>query len=82
MGTVLPFELTLRAKYDDKLTEADENAAWNVHTYRVQFARTGDSNVAGLPDWPKYTEQNDALMDFTAAAPVANLTREGTNWTW
>jgi len=48
----------------------------------VQFARTGDSNVAGLPDWPKYTEQNDALMDFTAAAPVANLTREGTNWTW
>jgi len=42
-----------------------------VHTYRVQFAKTGDSHVAGLPDWPKYTEQNDVLMDFTAAAPDA-----------
>ena len=30
----------------------------------IQFARTGNPNVAGLPEWTPYTKENGALMIF------------------
>jgi para-nitrobenzyl esterase len=30
----------------------------------VQFIRTGDPNVAGLPQWPRYAKSSDQHMDF------------------
>ena len=30
----------------------------------IQFAKTGNPNVAGLPEWTPYTKENGALMIF------------------
>jgi para-nitrobenzyl esterase len=71
-ATEIPFVFdTVKAKYADKLTDNDEKAAQAIHAYWVQFAKTGNPNGAGMPDWPKYTTENDAVMDFTANGPVA-----------
>jgi para-nitrobenzyl esterase len=37
----------------------------------VNFAKTGNPNGGGLPDWPAYTPQGDVLMDFSSTGPVA-----------
>jgi para-nitrobenzyl esterase len=71
-ATEIPYVFdTVKAKYADKLTDNDEKAAQAIHAYWVQFAKTGNPNGASMPDWPKYTTDNDAVMDFTANGPVA-----------
>jgi para-nitrobenzyl esterase len=32
--------------------------------YWVQFAKTGDPNVDGLPTWPGYTADNDKHLEI------------------
>jgi para-nitrobenzyl esterase len=31
----------------------------------VNFAKAGDPNSAGLPVWPRYSRENDQIMDFS-----------------
>jgi para-nitrobenzyl esterase len=38
----------------------------------VNFARTGNPNHAGLPDWPAYTAEKEATMFFDAPCNVRN----------
>ncbi|HVV46032.1 MAG TPA: carboxylesterase family protein [Bryobacteraceae bacterium] len=71
-ATEIPFVFdTVKEKYGAALTDADEKAAQQMHAYWVNFAKTGDPNGAGLPNWPKYSGASDALMDFTNNGPVA-----------
>ncbi|MFQ5982585.1 MAG: carboxylesterase/lipase family protein [Woeseiaceae bacterium] len=51
---------------DDLLpsTEVDERLADIMQSYWVQFARTGDPNNDGLPDWPKVTSPDDAYLEL------------------
>lgn len=42
---------------DDQLTEI-------VMDYWVQFAKTGNPNVAGRPEWPRYTVAEPKLMEL------------------
>jgi para-nitrobenzyl esterase len=47
-----------------------------VSSYWVNFARTGNPNGSGLPEWPAFTEQDQRVMYFDAAPsarPVPNL---------
>lgn len=69
----IPFVFqTLRARYKDAATPADEAVSSAMIRYWTNFARTGDPNQAeGLPAWPRYTAAEDRLLDFTAAGPVA-----------
>ena len=30
----------------------------------MNFAKTGDPNGAGLPQWPRYARDTDLVMDF------------------
>jgi para-nitrobenzyl esterase len=57
---------------DGRLRPApDEKLAQKIHAYWVQFAKTGDPNQTGLPNWPRYSSDKEELMNFTADGPVA-----------
>ena len=38
-----------------------------ISSYDINFARTGDPNGPGLPQWPAFTDQNQQTMVFDAA---------------
>ena len=40
-----------------------------VNAYWANFAKTGNPNGAGLPEWPAYSAENDAIMIFTPDGP-------------
>jgi para-nitrobenzyl esterase len=71
-ATEIPFVFdTVAARYGNDLTAADRAAAQAANTYWANFAKTGNPNGAGLPEWPAYSPKTDVLMDFTATGPVA-----------
>ena len=68
----IPFVFdTVKAKYGAALTAEDEKIARETNTYWANFAKTGNPNGAGLPDWPRYHKSDDMLMDFSESGPVA-----------
>lgn len=54
----LPSMVTSRPE-DKALTDA-------MHSYWVQFAKTGDPNVEGLPEWPAYEPKSDQHLVLDA----------------
>jgi para-nitrobenzyl esterase len=72
-ATEIPYVFdTVAAKYEQALSARDAAVARAMNTYWANFAKTGNPNGAGLPDWPAYTVANDVVMDFTAEGkPVA-----------
>lgn len=71
-ATEIPFVFdAVKAKYGAALTPEDEKIAQQANTYWANFAKTGNPNGAGLPDWPRYQSSSDILMDFTEQGPVA-----------
>jgi para-nitrobenzyl esterase len=51
--------------------EVKELAA-NVSEAWIQFARSGNPNHKGLPDWPAYTTRERATMVFDNTCQVMN----------
>jgi para-nitrobenzyl esterase len=45
-------------------TAQDQAVSRMAQSYWVNFARTGDPNGAGLPDWPHYDPSKDLIFDF------------------
>ena len=71
-ATEIPFVFdTVKAKYGAALTPEDEKIAQQTNTYWANFAKTGNPNGAGLPEWTRYHSSSDILMDFTEQGPVA-----------
>lgn len=71
-ATEIPFVFdTLEARYERGLTPADKAIAQAANAYWVNFAKTGNPNGGGLPDWPVYSAATDMLMEFRAPAPLA-----------
>lgn len=71
-ATEIPFVFdTVRARYGSVLTPADEKMAQTANAYWLQFAKTGNPNREGLPDWPQYSSQRDVLMNFTNSGASA-----------
>jgi para-nitrobenzyl esterase len=67
----IPFVFdTVKAKYGEKLTPADEKIAEQANHYWGNFAKTGNPNGSGLPPWPAYQANTDRLMNFTEQGPV------------
>jgi para-nitrobenzyl esterase len=48
-------------------TDADRRASEIMATYWTNFAKYGNPNGAGVPEWPAFTEQNQQTMVLTAA---------------
>ncbi len=47
-----------------------------IRSYWINFARTGDPNGPGLPEWPAFTEKDQRVMFFnkeSGARPIPNL---------
>jgi para-nitrobenzyl esterase len=69
-ATEIPFVFdTVKAKYTDKLTAADEATAKAANTYWANFAKTGNPNGTGLEKWPAYKATTNMLLDFTNEGP-------------
>lgn len=65
-ATDIPFFFDTQAvKYGDKTTPRDNAVGKTISAYLVNFAKTGNPNGAGLPEWPKYDAASDVLMDFS-----------------
>jgi para-nitrobenzyl esterase len=56
---------TLDARYGDEVTETDRTMSRLFHTYAANFAKSGDPNAEGLPDWAPYDPTQPDLMLFT-----------------
>jgi para-nitrobenzyl esterase len=62
-----------------KITPADREMAALIQRYWVNFAKSGDPNGANLPSWPRYSAEDDALLDFGrtgGATARTNVDRE------
>jgi para-nitrobenzyl esterase len=46
------------------VTDEDRKVAKTIHTYWVNFAKTGNPNGPGLTNWPRYDAQKDVIFDF------------------
>jgi para-nitrobenzyl esterase len=58
--------------------EGDLRLSDMISSYWINFARSGDPNGPGLPEWPAFTENDQKVMVFDAgpsARPVPNLDR-------
>ena len=59
----------------------DQKQADFATAYWVNFAKKGDPNGDGLPQWPRYySVAGDQLMDFTNAGPVAKVSPHKVRW--
>jgi para-nitrobenzyl esterase len=56
---------TVEARYGKNLAPADAAMSNVIHAYWVAFAKTGNPNGAGRPDWPIYSAPQDILANFT-----------------
>lgn len=66
-ATDIPFFFdTTAIKYGDKTTAKDLAVGKTISRYVTNFAKTGNPNGGGLPDWPRYTRSGDMLIDFAA----------------
>jgi len=51
--------------------EADRKLSAAIQKYWTNFAKTGDPNGAGVPNWPKYDATSRKFMEFTRAGELA-----------
>jgi para-nitrobenzyl esterase len=71
-ATEIPFVFeTVRAKYGDATTAEDEAIAAAANAYWVAFAKAGDPNGEGRPQWPAYSAKDDVIMDFAITGLLA-----------
>jgi para-nitrobenzyl esterase len=73
-GAEIPYVFnTLPSLFGGRTTANDKLMAKIMHTFWVDFAKTGDPNKPGFSAaiWPAYTTQNDTLMNFTPTGPKA-----------
>lgn len=64
-ATEIPFVFdTVAAKYGTALTPADAKTAGLANAYWAAFAKTGNPNGTGRPDWPRYEPAGDQILDF------------------
>jgi len=63
---------TVKARYGDDLTDADRRTAETANHYWANFAKTGNPNADGLPQWPRYDRAQDIVLDFTLDGPSAH----------
>jgi para-nitrobenzyl esterase len=65
-GMEIPYILDVPAALvGNKLTHDDKAMAATASGYWVAFAKTGDPNGAGRPEWPRHDPSVDRVINFT-----------------
>jgi para-nitrobenzyl esterase len=63
---------TTRTQKPTAVEEADRKIAKQMNSYWANFAKTGNPNGTGLPNWPALSLANDEALEFTMNdGPVA-----------
>jgi len=55
---------TQTIKFGDKTSDRDRAMGRTISAYIVNFAKAGDPNGQGLPNWPRYGRATDLIMNF------------------
>ena len=55
---------TLMGRNGAAVAPKDQEVARMMNTYWANFAKTGDPNGKGLPEWPVYDPQKDEVLEF------------------
>ncbi|MFT3723688.1 MAG: carboxylesterase family protein [Hyphomonadaceae bacterium] len=58
----------------------DQVQALHAVTYWTNFAKAGNPNSAGEPEWPRYDATGDKLLEFTNAGPVGKVSPHKARW--
>ena len=62
---------TLNARWGNpETTPTDEKIAAIMNTYWANFAKTGNPNGDGLPEWPTYTTKNSQILEIQSDGKV------------
>lgn len=56
----------------DTVTSKDQEVAKIMNTYWVNFAKNGDPNGSGLPQWPSYNSRKDEIIEFQRDGSTVN----------
>jgi para-nitrobenzyl esterase len=65
-GMEIPYVFNIPgALVGERVTEADRRMAEAASGYWVAFARGGNPNGAGRPEWPRHDPAVDRIIDFT-----------------
>lgn len=65
--------LEARRGADDTPTPEDREVARMMNTYWANFAKTGNPNGSGLPEWPLYNPQSNEIIEFRLDGSAAGL---------
>ncbi|HLP03263.1 MAG TPA: carboxylesterase family protein, partial [Opitutaceae bacterium] len=69
-GVDVPYVFQTLDRKDPRLAAGDFAISETVATYWTNFAKFGDPNGAGLPNWPRFTEGAPEVMYFHDTAAV------------
>ena len=65
-GFEIPYAFDIPAAHvGDKVTDADKAMGVLASAYWVAFAKTGDPNGDGRPQWPRHDPASDRVINFT-----------------
>lgn len=70
-GSEIPFVFMTLDKNNPKTTEADIQLSETMSNYWTNFTKYGHPNAENLPQWPKFTKENQQLM-YLQANPYAS----------
>ncbi len=68
-----------QASIDRPWSDRDRTLSDQIEQYWTNFAKTGNPNGAGLPDWPRYGASAEDVMelgDMTRPIPVLDSERK------
>jgi para-nitrobenzyl esterase len=71
-GFEIPYTFNIPAAIvRDKVTDADKAMGVLASAYWVSFAKTGDPNGGGRPEWPRHDPAVDKVINFTNEGVVS-----------
>ena len=72
-GTEIPYIFHNLHVRDWPWTYVDRQLSESISNYWANFARNGDPNGAGLPEWPQFSERHPTVMHFNDTPTVGGV---------